>query len=252
MALEEHTKTKDRSPNFPFISLQAALRRATEFYAEEKRSAAPFAVAAKNWNYSPNSSGALQTASALKSYGLMVDEAAGAQRKLKLTDLALRILLDVRPDSVERAEFIRQAALKPSVAAEIHKKWPGDLPSDANLHHYLVFDRKFNESFAQKAVKIIKENQLLSRAGRSVNVSPSEDCNKDPFDGAIKMDMGQHVIGMTPTAIRSPTPPTQADVQVIPIPGGKQVKIQFSEAPTEADYRALKKCADFQIELLTE
>src|SRR5687767_3097199 len=87
---------KERSPNFPFISLEAALRRCREFFDAEKRGAAPVSVAAKHWNYSPNSSGGIQTLAALNAYGLLVDEGRGNDRRVKLSDTALRLLLDTR------------------------------------------------------------------------------------------------------------------------------------------------------------
>src|SRR5437870_4860818 len=138
--LVEFKKTRDRSPSFPFISLEAALRRAHEFYAHERRSAAPYEVAANHWGYSASSSGAVQTVAALKQYGLMADEGSGKLRKVKLTELALRILLDTRDDSTERTKYIRQAARTPPIVQGIYEKWEGTLPSDASLNHFLVLE----------------------------------------------------------------------------------------------------------------
>src|SRR5437016_4500012 len=111
--------TKERSPNFPFITLGRALERAEQLYRNEKRGAAPFDVAAADWGYSATSSGALQTVAALKQYGLVADEGSGKDRKIRLTDLALRIILDTRDNSEEKEQLKRQAARTPSVAAEI-------------------------------------------------------------------------------------------------------------------------------------
>ena len=41
-------KGRERSPRFPFISLERALDRAATFYAAEKRGAAPFEAAAEH------------------------------------------------------------------------------------------------------------------------------------------------------------------------------------------------------------
>ena len=75
---EQESRKKDRSPNFPFISLENAIARARAFYDEERKGAAPVTRAAIHWKYSPNSSGLIQTVAALKSYGLMSDEGSGA------------------------------------------------------------------------------------------------------------------------------------------------------------------------------
>ncbi len=166
---EESRSTKDRSPNFPYIPLATALDRAQQYYSGEKRSAAPFAVAVRHWNMSTSSSAALQTVGALKSYGLMSDEGSGASRKVRLTDLALRILLDPRPESQEKLEFMRQAAKMPAVAAAVYERWPVELPSEANLHHFLVFDMKFTSATAPKAASIILKNHTFTGMDESAS-----------------------------------------------------------------------------------
>src|SRR6266853_1449476 len=148
---EQMRKTKERSPNFPFIPLDEAVTRAREFYDKEKRGVAPFEVAVRHWGYSPSSSGAKQTVAALKQYGLMEDEGSGRQRGVRLSDLALRILLDPR-SGPEREEYKRQAALMPTVAREVYEKWENSMPSDATLSHYLILERGFNAPTAAKAV----------------------------------------------------------------------------------------------------
>ena len=159
---DQESRKKDRSPNFPFISLEAAIDRARAFYEEERRGSAPVARAAKHWKYSPASSGLLQTIAALKSYGLMVDEGPGAERRLKLTEMALRIILDTRTGSSERLELIKRAALNPSVSSDVHGNWPDGLPSEDTVNHYLIFERGFAPQNASRAVKILKDNQRIA------------------------------------------------------------------------------------------
>ena len=180
MADESQSRTsKDRSPNFPFISLGRALERARQFYKHEKRGAAPFKVAAQHWAYSPSSSGALQTAAALKQYGLLADVDAGKDRKVRLTDLALRIVLDTREDSSERDQLKRQAAMTPPVAAEIYNKYPDGLPSEGTLNHYLVLDRSFNPQTAVKVVRILKENEGFTSGVGDGTISPEMQIDGD-------------------------------------------------------------------------
>lgn len=176
---KEETK-RDRSPNFPFVELGLGLVRAQQFYDAEKRGSAALAVAAKHWNYSPKSSGLLQTVGALKSYGLMEDEGRGLDRRVKLSDLALRIMLDSRPGAREAA--LIEAALSPSVAQRIKDKFPNDLPSVANLDHFLIFELKFSEDAAEDAAEIyIKNSELASIYGES-NISASTELKDEPME----------------------------------------------------------------------
>lgn len=145
-----------RSPSFPSIDLKAAIERARNFYQHEKRSPANILVASKHWGYSPQSSGGKQVLAALIAFGLMEDKGSGDQRQVKLTDLALRILLDERPDSAERYEALKRAAMMPKIHAELFAKWSDELPSNANLRHYLLIDKKFNENSVDDFIKELR------------------------------------------------------------------------------------------------
>lgn len=157
------TETKrDRSPNYPYISLQQALERARQFYAAEKRGAAAIPVVAKHWDYSPKSSGLIQSIAALKSYGLLDEEGRGQDRRVKLSELVLRIILDQRPQSPERAEQLYRAATMPAIAQKILEKFPDNVPSEHNLEHFLIFDLKFTPESAKAAAKLYMENAVFT------------------------------------------------------------------------------------------
>lgn len=169
------SKKRERSPNFPFIGFATALGRAREFYDKERRGSAAVSVVAQHWRYSQKSSGLTQTIAALKSYGLMDDEGRGDARRLRLTERAIRILLDTRLDSPERKEAIRQAALSPSLCFSIFDKFQNDLPSDANLEHFLLFDLKFNPDSVKAVIKILKENnEFIAGIESNVVSEPGE------------------------------------------------------------------------------
>lgn len=154
---------KHRSPAYPGLDLKAAIERARSFYHHEKRSSANVAVAVQHWGYSPSSSGGRQTLAALISYGLLEDKGSGDQRSVTLSDLALRILLDDRPDSIERADAIRRAALLPKIHSELFSKWPNELPSNPNLRHYLLIEKKFNENSVDDFISQLRTTADFAR-----------------------------------------------------------------------------------------
>jgi hypothetical protein len=251
----ESRKTKARSPNFPFITLDKAIERAKEFYDQEKRGTAPFPVAAAHWHYRPTSSGALQTVAALKSYGLIYDEGTGAARQLRLTVLALRILLDSRPDSPERDALRRQAALMPAVIADIYARWEGSLPSPSNLYHYLILDKEFNEETAKRACDIIFENEKVTNKPLSGFESAFHETVEDDITGP---EFASQPVGddappdMNPlpgptgptgpsfsfTPLQGPTTgPTGPSFSFIPLPPGKQLFMPDGTSPRRHDVR---------------
>jgi|SRR5581483_1670690 len=153
---EAAARKRQRSPAYPFINLETAIRRAKEFYDHEGRNSAPLKVAVKHWGYEEKSSGGLQTAAALISFGLMKDEGTGDKRKLKLTPAALTILLDERPDSQERANAIKTAALTPKIHQQLWNKFQAGQTSDANMKHMLMLE--LNPPFQPNAADaVIKE-----------------------------------------------------------------------------------------------
>ncbi len=250
----EARKTKERSPNFPFISLEMALGRARQFYEEEKRGSAPFQVAAEHWHYSSSSSGALQTAAALKSYGLMIDEGSGSARKLKLTELALRILLDNRPESEDRERFKRQAALTPNVAADVYEKWNGELPSDANLNHYLVLELGFKEATALRTSKILKANQEFTRSApqdaQSVDNAYMEEATKQMVALAYpkQISTSSHIAGGS--GVRVDPAAAAVTAEVVKDENNEDIVLKFTRPPTIESYEFLKDYIDLRIKAL--
>ena len=244
----ESKKARDRSPSFPFIDLEFAIERARQFYTEEKRGAAPYARAAMHWRYSPSSSGALQTAAALKSYGLMSD---AGQKRLQLTDLALRILLDVRPDSAERKAYIRQAAMTPAGANDVYSKWPEELPSEATLNHYLVLERKFNQLSAVKAAKILQQNQSfagvigLDKSSESAMIDEDKTTAAETMiDSTVGKNSVSSAIGWQ--AVQDRIGPPQGRVEQLIGPNGEDISIRFGALPTKRVYEFLKSYAEFK------
>lgn len=263
---DQESRKKDRSPNFPFISLEVAIDRCRAFYEEERRGAAPVARAGKHWRYSASSSGLLQTIAALKSYGLMVDEGSGAERKLRLTEMALRILLDNRPESTERVELIKRAALSPSISAEVHSNWPDGLPSDDTLSHSLIFERSFAPPNANRAVRILKENQRFALLSHDDDLSSSTNQSQDSSGYLVGEDMTQapdseetasprlggiQAIGHPPRVVVSKTPaPMGAFTEQVLDPDGRAIRIEFSVAPTIEMYEFLQDYIELRLKAI--
>lgn len=248
-------KAKERSPNFPFISLEAALERARQFYAEEKRGAAPFNRVVLHWNYSPASSGALQTVGALKIYGLLVEVGggSGAQRTFQLTDMALRVLLDQRPDSVDRDRFLKEAAISPPLAQELYAKWIDGIPSTSTINHILVLEKRFSEVNAVKVGKILVENHRYAKLSSSINDSQnlSQDEEFSISDKNEKTVQTQSETAPREMTRQNATPARMVNghTEVVFLPDEKSMSVQFSVVPGKAEYEMLKSFVDWKLTL---
>jgi hypothetical protein len=176
---------KHRSPAYPFISLEKAINRARELYRHDNRHASPVAAAIKHWGFAEKSSGGQQTIAALKQYGLLADDGSGADRRVKLTDRALSILLDEVENSPEKSKAIRDAALAPKLFAEMFNKWGAELPSPETMRTFLRRDKGFNDEVLGVVIRAFKDSVSFAKLGQSDKVADDDLDNVDRLDVAI-------------------------------------------------------------------
>jgi hypothetical protein len=158
---EERRKPKGRSPSYPGIGLGEAVEKAAVLYQKEGRHAAPTDVITTHWGYKPKTGPGLVAVAALKKFGLLEDEGGNGSRRARLTPLALSIVLD-EPDSPERQQLVREAALTPPIHAELWSDFGGRLPSDQNLRRTLVLERGFTDSGAHQFIRQFKNTILFA------------------------------------------------------------------------------------------
>ena len=114
----------------------------------------PSAFAA--WGYSAKSSGGRETRAALRYFGLITVEGDSETGKVKLTEKALRVLLDKREDQTEKKALIRELALTPPVHKQLLADYPQGIKLDASVTHSLMFDHGFNQNAASEIVNEFK------------------------------------------------------------------------------------------------
>jgi hypothetical protein len=174
---QQASSKRNRSPGYPGFSLVKAVDRAELLYKHDKRNAVPIAVAAQHWGYSPQSSGVLVSIATLKKFGLLEEVSGGSVRQLKLTDLALHIILSPS-GSEERRNAIRTAAMLPAIHVELWEKYHEELPSDANLKRILIMERGFGDKAADDLIQEYKET--ISFANVTSSVKELEEAMRNP------------------------------------------------------------------------
>lgn len=167
---EQVTRKKERSPSFPFIPLRKAVERAQALYENHRREPARLAAIAPSWDYSPKSSGLIQTVAALKQFGLIEDLGSGEDRKVVLTKLGQTIVADQRPGARENA--LKDAARSSSIISEYLPKWLPDRPSDAHCVSELHLDRGFTEEAAKAFLRIFDETVSYAKLDEEAANSP--------------------------------------------------------------------------------
>jgi hypothetical protein len=201
-------KGRTRSPAYPFINLEAAIKRAQEFYDHELRNAASLKIAVKHWGYQEKSSGGLQTTAALISFGLMEDEGSGDKRKLKLTPKAIRMLLDKRPDSSDRAQAIKEFALNPKLHRDLWDKWGNSLPSEDQVRYTLTaeWEPPFNEKTVDAFIKEYKDTISFAKLSESDKFTSEGESNGGHRDGKYVPKVGDFVQWESAGILQFPQP----------------------------------------------
>lgn len=154
---EQQRRRVGRSPAYPFLSVQKAIDKARDLHAREAVYAAPLESALKAWGYGPKSSGGRQTLATMKYYGLIDISGEGEKRRIKVSDVARRIILDQREDDSEKRQLIRKVALTPAIHRALYEEYPTGLASDGSVLHFLIFDQGYNEEAARELIGEFKE-----------------------------------------------------------------------------------------------
>ena len=214
MAVEMDThqkRSRTRSPAYPYIALPAALEKAAVLWQVEGRHAAAVSVALQHWGYKEDSSTGYSCVAALKKFGLVDHEGMGEGRQVRLSGLALSILLDKNPDSPERRDALRAAALGPRIHAELWERYGTELPSDQSLKRFLVVERSFNEA----AVDELLDEYKVTMAFAGLPVGTGADGTPGTSANGPGRAAGAAPAALPPTALSAPLPMPMRPVAVV-------------------------------------
>ena len=205
---------KDRSPNYPALSLGDALEAIRALYNKERRTAVAPDVAVKAWGYRSLSGLARVKLAALKKYGLLESEGQG----VRVSDRAL-MLLQYASETREYREALQAAANAPEIFAELALTH-ADASDDA-LRAYLVTKKAFSEAGARALIQSFRDTMAL--VGR----------------GAEVYDPGMNT-GNPPNAVVNP-PAGKPNTQYIrvfswPLPGDVTAEIRLSGGPVTREH----------------
>lgn len=161
-----------RSPSYPGIDLELAVRRAHELWEREHHYQAAVPTIMGHWGYGEKSGGGFAALAALKSFGLLEDQGSGPDRKAWLSTLAQDII--TAENDEDRRTRLRQAALKPPVHAMLWERYQSRLPSDQSLQLFLTRERNFTPSGASELVSEWKRTMAYAGLTDEGGTVPSD------------------------------------------------------------------------------
>jgi hypothetical protein len=187
-------KKRTRSPSYPFIDLKDAIHYAKLAYDEEDRHPFTPEAAAAHWDYKATSSAVSQVISALKQFGLITDEPGNGSRRVRLSSLALDLMVHEDESNPRRRELLQTAALNPKIHREIWSKYGGKLPSVTSLKIYLLREREgapFNKDHVDKFISQLLETIEFAKLTESDKLPPADDAAAEGDDHRDEGDGGQ-------------------------------------------------------------
>jgi hypothetical protein len=175
-------KTRTRSPAYPAIGLEEAITLAEKLYVAEDRRFASLEAVAEHWETAQKSSQFLVTIAALKQFGLLQEEGKKEGRKVRLTELALDIVI---PGSPKRDEALKLAALNPKIHRELWDKYDGKFPPDVSLRIYLIREREneaggvvFNKNYVDGFISQFRSTIAFAKLADHDIIPPAEGGNE--------------------------------------------------------------------------
>jgi len=208
------TGGRNRSPNYPAISLGEAIQRIQAIYRQQQQHPTNREVFAKLLGYNSLNGASAVLISALSKYGLL----EGHGERLRVSALGQDLSLH-RPDDPEYAAAVEQAAFTPTLFRDLHERYPNGLPSDHSVRVDLVKGR-FNPKTVDGVIRVYRDTlELVNTINADSTTVPSDDGAMEtpmqalPVTGPRQDTTGSApVIGGVPTA--TPNDPRMRAVQL--------------------------------------
>ncbi|MGH6850338.1 MAG: hypothetical protein ACREDD_07815 [Methylocella sp.] len=157
---------RDRSPSFPFIPLETAIERLSEFEAHHRRAAVTVNRIGPAWAMKAGTSQAQQTLAALKAYGLLESQRGPNGSEVSISEEGRTYLL-AQQDSIKR-QVLERAAIKPKQIELYWRKWGADRPKDAACLDALCLDGgQFSKDGAEKFLKVYDATIAFAKLSES-------------------------------------------------------------------------------------
>jgi hypothetical protein len=163
-----------RSPNFPGISLESAVKAARLIYDKNRRAVIMREDAAKDIGYSGLTGRSLKIMGALNQYDLIENVSKGQVRVSKTAEE----IFHGYPEDVKIAA-LHKAGSSPTLFNDIYDRFEGEIPGENAVRSFL-FQKGFTNEGVERALRAFLEtNRFLEIAGASESHRPEPDNSQE-------------------------------------------------------------------------
>ncbi len=157
-----------RSPNFPALTLEDALKAAAILYGRVRKATVDREAAAKELGYSGLTGWSLKVLGALNQYGLIDNVGKGQCRVTDLTEQAIHGF----PDAEKRGA-IQKAARMPVLFQAIFEEFGLEIQSEHAIRSFLL-KRGFSDSGAESALQSFLATQRFAEVSSGSSSVPQD------------------------------------------------------------------------------
>jgi hypothetical protein len=140
-------KKKMRSPSYPLITLDKALKNTKKLWEREETKSMSKEAAVKHLGYESYEGHPARVIAAMKSFGLI----SGHKKSIKLTSFGVDIAT-AEPKSRKYKDTLKELALTPEVYRTLYREYGGNLPSDEQIETRLIKEYGYNPNYVHKLV----------------------------------------------------------------------------------------------------
>ena len=189
-----------RSPNFPALPLEEALKVAGELYGKVRKVTLDREAAAKELGYSGLTGRSVKVLGALNQYGLIDNVSKG---KCHVTDLAETALHGFPQE--EKAGAIRTAARAPALFRAIFDEYGEDIQSEHAIRS-LLLKRGFTDRGVESALESFLATQRFAVLNDASESYRNEESSTSISSPEANNDEGDIVVPAPQSSLRETTP----------------------------------------------
>jgi hypothetical protein len=238
------TGQRDRSPAFPLMPLEAALKRLAEFDNHFKRSPARPDRIGEAWGIKGKAY-IDRSVAALKYFGLLDYQGSGSARQVVVSEEGRRYLRAQQEET--KQQVVRAAALRPKQIAHFWDRWGSDRPADAACIDELTLENGFSDKGAKDFLWVY--DATISFAGLAdSDKTVDHEANEVPMtpaghgvapQGETRSSIGRRLLDESPTAVPYPPPKSPMLQEIFNLDEGP-VTLSFPSDLSQDSYEDLK------------
>jgi hypothetical protein len=193
------------------------MEKAQAIWNAQQKHAAHIESVINTIGYSKATGPSLRAIAALAQYGLTKESGTGDSRTIALSDLAINYLLS-HEDS-ERADLLRQAALKPTVFQHLWEHYGPILPNnDEAIKSHLIREKNYNAAAVGELVASYRDTfDFANLRGNAVNDAGAGDKTAEN-EARPSPNLPTPPQPPVPQYQQKGLPPMTANVRYLPIP----------------------------------